>query len=139
MKLTVTNENLKLLWADGEKCWPKSTRPNFVQHMDGDQNPPQGFWIVGDQGVYLMHNGVFPDGEKAVVAYAEECNPEKNGDWYDVKRDTFGGDDGVDLVDKETVKSALDQNGWLEFTFTPEQMMVNVVWNTDNVKIGRLS
>ncbi len=40
---------------------------------------------------------------------------------------TFGGDDGVDVIDKETVKKALDHNGWLEFTFTRDQMMVSVV------------
>lgn len=131
MKLTFTNENLKLLWADAEKHWPNGTRPSYGQ----DENPEQGFWIVGDQGVYLMHNGMFPDGEKAVVIYAEECNPEKTHDWYEVKRATFGGDDGVDAIDKETIERALAKDGWLEFTFTKDQMMVNVVWDTHNIDI----
>jgi len=129
MKLTFTNENLKLLWADAEKQWPNGTRPTYGQ----EENPERGFWIVGDQGVYLMHNGVFPDGEKAVVIYAEECNPETCEDWWDIKSATFGGDDGCDFIEMAPVKQALDRNGWLEFEFTADAMTMNTVWTKGKV------
>lgn len=131
MKLTFSNENLQRLWADAEKHWPNGTRPSYTQQ--DDEVIPRGFWIVGDHGVYLMHNGMFPDGEKPVVIYAEECNPDTSpDDWWDVKRATFGGDDGVDVVELETVKSALDKGGWLEFEFDENSMQIVTLWNPPN-------
>ncbi|PSH69400.1 hypothetical protein CU102_08430 [Phyllobacterium brassicacearum] len=65
MKLTFTNANLKLLWASAEAQWPNGIRPNYVQQ--GDKDIPLGFWIVGDEGVYLMHNGTAPEGTENTV------------------------------------------------------------------------
>jgi len=55
----------------------------------------KGLWLVGDEGVYLMPN---IDGETRTIAYAKECDPRKTGDWWHVKRSTFGGDDGVEFI-----------------------------------------
>src|SRR4051794_38666433 len=62
-----------------------------------DEQP--GLWLVGDRGVYLLSNGKLAGGQKPFVVYAEECNPATNDDWFEVKRRTFGGDDGVDFLD----------------------------------------
>lgn len=130
MKLTFSNDRLQTLWASAEKNWPNGTRPTYGQ----DDNPERGFWIVGDEGVYLMHNGTPPDGEKNVVAYATECDPTtmEFDDWWENKRATFGGDDGVDFIDAATVKSAIDKNGWLEFEFSNNEMLINTVWSNRN-------
>ena len=125
MKLTFTNEDLKRLWANAEAHWPNGTRSTWGE----EKNPPAGFWIVGDHGVYLMHNGKIAEGEESVVAYAVECNPETCDDWWEVKRSTFGGDNGVDFVEMELIKDALDQDGWLEFEFASDSMMIQTVWN----------
>ena len=55
--------------------------------------------LVGDQGVYLMSNGLpgLPAGKH--VVYAEGHNPEQDPDWYEAKRDSFGGDDGVEFIE----------------------------------------
>src|ERR1019366_6563875 len=63
-----------------------------------------GLWRVGDDGVYLMSNGLprllQPDNaEKAIVAYAQEVNPTtmEFDDWWGMKRASFGGDDGCEF------------------------------------------
>lgn len=77
---------------------------------DEDMEPAPALFLVGDQGIYLMSNGKpgLPrdeeaakqqaSGEKFVkqrVAYAEGCDPEKDDDYYENKRQLFGGDDGA--------------------------------------------
>lgn len=65
-------------------------------NIDHSKVPP-ALWLVGDQGVYLMSNAKFAEGQKrAILAYAEECNPGKLefDEWYENKRYLFGGDDG---------------------------------------------
>ncbi|WP_315927494.1 DUF3085 domain-containing protein [Mesorhizobium sp. SP-1A] len=66
-----------------------------------------GLWLVGDHGVYLCSNGSLVDGARPLVAYAEECDPAGNGDWFEVKRRTFGGDDGVDFLDAESLEALI--------------------------------
>ena len=69
-----------------------------------EQETGSGFWLVGDQGVYLMPNTT--DGahnaksEKPLVIYAKECDPNALpfDTWWDNKRASFGGDDGVDFI-----------------------------------------
>lgn len=77
---------------------------------------PVGLWIVGDQGIYMMTNGVELDKPKDAripVAYAKECDPEKMDfdDWYDRKRMIFGGDDGVIFVPEEMIAQTLKTCG----------------------------
>ena len=75
-----------------------------LRASEGEQ---PGLWLVGDHGVYLCSNGKLADGEKPLVAYAEECNPDNNDNWFDVKRSTFGGDDGVDFIDAEQLEAMM--------------------------------
>lgn len=65
---------------------------------DVDNRKP-GLWLVGDQGVYLCSNGELAEGARPLVAYAAECDPRIHDDWFEVKRRTFGGDDGIDFLD----------------------------------------
>lgn len=55
--------------------------------------------LVGDQGVYLMSNGQPPLPQGQNVAYAEGMNPDTDDEWWDAKRRTFGGDDGVEFIE----------------------------------------
>ena len=74
---------------------------------------PAGLMLVGDQGVYLMSNGTpclpDPDGAPNLVAYAKEADPrDASSDWYDIKRASFGGDDGAEFLSAEVIRQALD-------------------------------
>jgi len=66
----------------------------------------KGLWLVGDEGVYLMPNTV---GDTRTIAYAKECDPTKCkfDDWWNVKRATFGGDDGVEFISIEEIDGLL--------------------------------
>ena len=67
--------------------------------------------LVGDNGVYFMAGVKFEDhrkdaGGNAWVCYADECHPSLDfDDWWEVKRETFGADDGVEGI---PAKDALD-------------------------------
>lgn len=55
--------------------------------------------LVGDQGVYLMSfQDEAKEGEERTVAYAIGTNPHLDADFYQMKRDLYGGDDGADIV-----------------------------------------
>ncbi|MBX5173523.1 DUF3085 domain-containing protein [Rhizobium sp. NZLR1b] len=89
-----------------------------------------GLWLVGDHGVYLMSNGILPDRARPLVAYAEECNPNSNDDWFDVKRRTYGGDDGVDFIDAkqlETMMAAAPEATHLRIAFHQDSMQLTLI------------
>lgn len=70
----------------------------------------RGLWLVGDHGVYLMSNGrpeMDKSGDQHVV-YAETCNPETQDfdDWWFVKNETFGADDGVEFIALDGIAGA---------------------------------
>ncbi|GLS35030.1 hypothetical protein GCM10010869_06180 [Mesorhizobium tianshanense] len=67
-----------------------------------------GLWLVGDEGVYLLSNGKLTEGQKALLCYAEECNPSTNPDYWHYKRQHFGGDDGIEFLDAVEVLRLLD-------------------------------
>ncbi|THK37626.1 DUF3085 domain-containing protein [Ensifer sp. MPMI2T] len=123
MKLTFPNADLKKLVDDAFAKWP-----NGHQSLWGQENG-QGFWVVGDQGVYLMHNAILPEGEKAFVVYAVECNPETLpfDEWWDTKRATFGGDDGADFIEAEVIFNAASDGCDIEMTFTESEMSILAV------------
>lgn len=100
-------ERLRSLVYDAEKRIVEGVTP---QPLYGQETGP-GFWMVGDQGVYLMDNLPFPEGqETAEVCYADEVNPKtmEFDDWYDNKRLSFGGDDGVDFVPLLQIKDLVE-------------------------------
>jgi hypothetical protein len=87
---------------------------------------PASLWLVRDRGVYLMSNGLPPmlvEGSetKRVAAYAKGADPQADEEWYRVKREVFGGDDGVEnlpvsifsgmmeLGDEDTIKISVSQ------------------------------
>jgi len=72
-----------------------------------EKNPVAALWLVGDQGVYLMSNG--SGDTKGPIAYAKGCDPDKDDfdDWWELKRASFGGDDGVELLPLEGFEAAI--------------------------------
>lgn len=104
----------------------KERRTSF----DDPQASP-GLWLVGDQGVYLMSNskqGVLapdhsPEHPHYFVAYAHGCNPSEDEDWYEIKRHSFGGDDGIVFVSAAQIEPSLVGNSALvEIDLTPEHI-----------------
>lgn len=99
---------------------------DIIELLDHAENAPTsslchgedrrgGLLLVGDQGVYLMSNGVpilqrpgAPAGHSKVV-YANGINPNTDEDWYDRKRATFGGDDGAEFIDAAAVRTLIKQ------------------------------
>lgn len=72
---------------------------------DEPTNQPQpGFLFVHDRGVYLMSNGnprdAVEEGKNAAayVAYAKDCHPERDEDYWENARDLVGGDDFVEYI-----------------------------------------
>jgi hypothetical protein len=45
-----------------------------------------------------MSCGKLAEGQRPLVFYAEECDPTTNPDYWHIKRQYYGGDDGVDFV-----------------------------------------
>jgi len=77
----------------------------------------KGFWLVGDQGVYLMSNSTVvlpsadtidspPEQRHSFVAYGQGLSPDDEN-WWELKRATFGGDDGVEFIGLRTMKGAI--------------------------------
>jgi hypothetical protein len=92
----------------------------------------KGLWLVGDEGVYLMPN---TEGETHTFAYAKECDPTELDfdDWWNVKRATFGGDDGVEFISIEEIEKISAGRPGAEpmslcIDFTPTRMTISVLW-----------
>jgi hypothetical protein len=88
-----------------------------------------GLWLVGDQGVYLMSNGMPPikreASERNLVCYADECNPETLpfDEWWSHKQVGFGGDDGIEYLDAASLEKALTgHEDKLLMDITPKQI-----------------
>lgn len=112
MKLTFDAKLVQQLLDDSKNA--KEWRLAYGEHSDPKDARP-GLWMVGDRGVYLMSNsknGVMapestPESIQYLVAYADQCNPNTAEDWYSAKREAFGGDDGVELLDVQLIEGAL--------------------------------
>jgi hypothetical protein len=119
MQLTFKPYGLMKLAAEAVECWKAGTLPVYGQ----TEYPAPCFWLVGDEGVYIMHNGVTPEREQGVkhtVVYAEECNPETDPEgWYDNKVASFGGDDGVEIIDAKLVMECALRGLELQVRFEP--------------------
>jgi hypothetical protein len=83
-----------------------------------DGKAAAGLHLVGDHGVYLMSTGdpILKDPakpESSLVCYANECNPDalEFNDWWEVKQETFGGDDGVEFISAKEVRGAVTKAG----------------------------
>lgn len=96
---------------------------------------PAGLQLVGDQGVYLMSNGLpalleDKSATRNIVAYALESDPRSElDDWYDAKRSIMGGDDCVitlPAVMFEQALARLGDDGHLRIKVTDEHVEVLV-------------
>ncbi|WP_072387074.1 DUF3085 domain-containing protein [Hyphomicrobium sp. CS1BSMeth3] len=76
--------------------------------------------LVGDDGIYFM----LPEQPAPyTIVHARECNPADCFDWYDIKRETFGGDDGVEHIPLAEINNWLNQTPKrvpLEMELTPQ-------------------
>jgi hypothetical protein len=97
----------------------------------------KGLWLVGDEGVYLMPNTT---GSKRTIVYARECDPTKLefDTWWESKRATFGGDDGIEFISIEEIESlvaAPPKPGlsprYLVIAMMPEQRTLSVLWSAN--------
>lgn len=119
--LTFDYTALAALWSSAVEHWALGVRTLY------EDETGQGFWLVGDDGVYLMHNGYRADDELPMVVYATECNPKTMpfDDWWTAKRETFGGDDGVEFIEAEIVRQAIRMKASLQVVFDGDSMGVN--------------
>jgi hypothetical protein len=115
-KLTFKMDEVKKIVAHSKG------REHGTEHY-GEKLDPKRFkeflYLVHDQGVYLMSGAKErqpnPDGKTPIyVTYAEGCNPETDGEWYDEARYLVGGDDfaiplGLDIF--ETAIRLYEQAG----------------------------
>jgi hypothetical protein len=121
VKLTFPHARLKALWNEAVQQWPVSVRTMNSQNLPG-------FWLVGGQGIYLMHNGARPKGS-ASAAYANECDPlmVPFEDWLGVKQAIFGDSDGMEFVEAVMIGTAVDGGCDIEVTFELDTMTMTVV------------
>lgn len=90
--LTFDVGQVRALLADAHRKWAAALPRRFYGMDVGPQ-----IMLVGDEGVYLMHNGV--NETKPMVVYAKECNPIEDPEgYYEAKREIFGGDDSAELL-----------------------------------------
>ena len=86
-----------------------------------------GLHLVGDRGVYLMANARLKGGDpqELPVVYAQEVNPETMAfdDWWEAKRRSFGGDDGIEYLPLADVEAVLS-GPVLQLDCTPSATMI---------------
>lgn len=120
--LTFRYSELKSLLAYAKQQWPKEIRTGLGLPSK------RGFWLVGDEGVYLMHNGQRDAKvDQQPLVYAEECNPTtmEFDDWWATKGATFGGDDGVEFIAAKTVEAAVAAKSDLTIRFMGSKFEVS--------------
>ena len=96
MKLTFNRKELESLIK-----WQEANGHCLEQPYTKEKIEPS-LVMVGDHGVYFMNyseksNSIVEGESSQHVAYAREVNPIKMhiDDWWEVKRDSWGADDGV--------------------------------------------
>lgn len=121
---TFDNAALRVLLAKARQRWALGLRSSYG---DNGPNPQPGFWLVGDEGVYIMGNGKAVEGNNQPVVYANECNPKtmRFDQWWDYKNAGFGGDDGVEFIARETVEAIIASGNDMVIEFTPGEMTIS--------------
>lgn len=97
------------------------------QGISPDSDARAGLWLVGDEGVYAMSNGKLAGSQRALVVYAEECNPQTNPDYWHYKRQYFGGDDGVEFLDAAEIERLI--------TATPDATHLRIIMDDSSMSI----
>lgn len=113
MKLTFKRaEIMKLIKA--ELAGPCGAKPYTGEGWDTRAVKSHGLVLVGDQGIYFVCNRKMEKSpsELGLVAYAQESDPtnktdEEFDDWYGVKNEAFGGDDGCEFVTAKNIQKWL--------------------------------
>ena len=122
---------LHFSWKDIEKLLEEINSAQTVKPLYGEATG-KGFWLVGDQGVYLMantsdgvHHGKLGANDKRPVAYAKECDPTRLefDEWWENKRRSFGGDDGCEFI------SLADVMGLMVGTGKPKVLVIDITPN----------
>lgn len=106
--------------ANGGYCVP-------YHGISPDSDARAGLWLVGDEGVYAMSNGKLAGSQRALVVYAEECNPQTNPDYWHYKRRYFGGDDGVEFFDAMEIERLI--------TATPDATHLRIIMDDSSMSI----
>lgn len=127
-------------WNDIQKLIEEIDTASTGQPLYGEVTG-KGFWLVGDQGVYLMPNttdGIYHKNlgkdDTRLVVYARECNPDTMAfdDWWDNKRASFGGDDGVEFLNAQDIISMASQGNEipdsLAIEFMPNKFSLSIVF-----------
>lgn len=106
-----------------------------MTHQEGEEERGEpGLWLVKDEGIYVMSNGLpgLPENPeqdttekfyKQKAVYAEGFDPRKDEDTYDKARAAVGGDDFCDLVPLE----GLEKEGewkWLVIIVSTNRLVV---------------
>lgn len=87
------------------RCLDHAAKSRKYRLAFGMSEAVPGLFLVHDQGVYLMSNGLPPDKEgldpknpMCFVVYAKGCDPKKDEDWWEHARDLVGGDDFAENI-----------------------------------------
>jgi hypothetical protein len=97
------------------------------QGISPETDARAGLWLVGDEGVYAMSNGMLAEGQRPLVVYAEECDPKASPDYWHYKRQYFGGDDGVEFLDAAEIKRLI--------TAAPDATHMRIIMNDSSMSI----
>lgn len=125
--LTFDRQGVERLIAHA-KSSPKHS-PTYNQRAQGIEQAEPALWLIGDEGVFLVSNG-FTDNEPPddkLIVYANEVNPKTMplDEWWEAKRRTFGGDDGVESLSVEDVERALvSRTKDFRLEITPEEIVL---------------
>ena len=88
--------------------------------------PKPALLLVHDDGVYLMSNGLPRDfvqeKNRCYVAYAENCNPDKDEDYYENSRYLVGGDDFSEVIPVENWGELLPKFKEIHFEVSDEEI-----------------
>ncbi len=128
----------------------EEVRTAKTARADYEGNTDKGIWLVGDQGVYLMantsdgiHNSKMAADDKHFVVYANQCNPQtmEFDDWWEAKRASFGGDDGVEVIKLEDIDRLLANKPspsakpkCLLLDISPSQYAIDILWEVFRAK-----
>lgn len=94
----------------------------IVNHFDSHPNP--SLFLVHDQGVYLLPGSPSIPGKKEGhhwVAYAKDCNPDTDEDWWDTARSLVGGDDFGENISEsiDVIRACVKDNKTFSIRVTP--------------------
>jgi hypothetical protein len=130
-------------WPAIERCLQairtaRTAKPLYGRHTG------KGLWLVGDHGVYVMPNttdGVCnaprENSDRSLLVYARECDPTKLDfdAWWENKRASFGGDDGVEFLDAEAIAQLATHPPepratpeWLVIEMAPAEISLGIAW-----------